>query len=46
MQQEDRCASWPEPVFSHDSQWVYFATDREGKPAIYRINVADIVERT
>jgi oligogalacturonide lyase len=42
----DRCAAWPEPVFSDDSQWVYFTSDKEGKPAIYCMNVADMVEQT
>jgi oligogalacturonide lyase len=43
---EDRASSWPEPIFSHDSRWIYFTSDKEGKPAIYRMNVEDLVERT
>ena len=43
---QDRTGAWPEPVFSHDSQWIYFTSDKEGKPAIYRMNVADLVEQT
>jgi oligogalacturonide lyase len=43
---QDRSVAWPEPVFSHDSQWVYFTSDKEGKPAIYRLNVADLVAQT
>lgn len=43
---EDPASAWPEPVFSHDSQWIYFTSDKEGKPAIYRMNVADLVEQT
>ena len=42
----DPFAAWPEPVFSPDSQWVYFVTDREGKPAIYRMDLSDLVEET
>ncbi len=36
----------PETVFSADSQWVYFVSDREGKPALYRMQVEDLVEAT
>jgi oligogalacturonide lyase len=43
---QDRSGAWPEPVFAPDSQWVYFTSDKEGKPAIYRQNVADLVEQT
>jgi oligogalacturonide lyase len=43
---QDRAGAWPEPVFSPDSQWIYFTSDKEGKPAIYRQNVADLVEQT
>lgn len=39
------CAS-PETVFSTDSQWVYFVSDRDGKPALYRMQVEDLVEAT
>lgn len=34
------------PVFSPDSQWVYFTSDREGTPAAYRAWVGDLVEKT
>ena len=42
----DPCAAYPEPVFSPDSQLIYFVSDREGQPAIYRTEVPDLVERT
>lgn len=34
------------PIFSPDSQWVYFQSDRDGKPAIYAIPVEKFVEKT
>ena len=34
------------PVFSADSQQVYFQSDKEGRPAIYRIRVERFVEKT
>ncbi len=34
------------PVFSADSQWVYFGSDRDGTPALYRVAVSDLVEKT
>jgi oligogalacturonide lyase len=34
------------PVFSPDSQRVYFQSDRDGKPAIYRVQVEKFVEET
>ncbi len=34
------------PVFSPDSRRVYYQSDREGKPAIYSINVELLVEPT
>ena len=34
------------PAFSPDSRRVYFQTDREGKPAIYSVNVEQLVEPT
>jgi oligogalacturonide lyase len=43
---EDPSSAWPEPILSPDSQWIYFTSDKEGKPAIYRMNVADLVEQT
>ena len=36
----------PRPAFSPDSQWIYFTSDREGVPAVYRAGVADLVEKT
>ena len=36
----------PRPVFSPDSQWIYFTSDRGGAPALYRAGVADLVEKT
>jgi oligogalacturonide lyase len=36
----------PETVFSADSQWVYFVSDRDGNPALYRMDVEDLVEAT
>jgi oligogalacturonide lyase len=34
------------PIFSADSQQIYFESDRDGKPAIYRIHVERLVEET
>ena len=34
------------PVFSPNSQHVYFVSDREGKPAIYSVAVEKLVEET
>jgi len=42
-------ASHPEdvaPVFSPDSQRIYFQSDRHGKPAIYCMHVERLVEKT
>jgi len=42
-------ASHPEtvaPVFSPDSQRIYFQSDRHGKPAIYCMHVEKLVEKT
>jgi Tol biopolymer transport system component len=42
-------ASDPEsvaPVFSPDSQRVYFQSDRHGKPAIYSMHIEKLVEKT
>jgi oligogalacturonide lyase len=39
-------ASRVAPVFSPDSQWVYFESDRHGKPAIYSMAVERMVART
>ncbi len=42
----DRKASLPDPVVSDNSKWVYFVTDREGKPALYATELGDLVEPT
>ncbi len=34
------------PVFSPNSQYIYFQSDRHGKPAIYRMRVDRLVEET
>ena len=34
------------PLFSPDSQKVYFQSDRDGKPAVYGLNVDRLVEKT
>ncbi|HUA84008.1 MAG TPA: oligogalacturonate lyase family protein [Bryobacteraceae bacterium] len=34
------------PIFSADSQRVFYVTDRDGKPAIYSMSVARLVEET
>ena len=34
------------PVFSPDSQSVFFVSDRHGKPALYRVHVEKFVEQT
>src|SRR5207247_9531379 len=34
------------PIFSPDSQRVFFQSDRDGKPAIYRVQVERFVEKT
>lgn len=34
------------PIFSSDSQHIFFESDRDGKPAIYRIHVERLVEET
>jgi hypothetical protein len=34
------------PVFSPNSQQVYFVSDRDGKPAIYSVDVEKLVEET
>jgi oligogalacturonide lyase len=34
------------PVFSPDSRRVYFQSDRDGKPALYSVNVESLVEPT
>jgi Tol biopolymer transport system component len=35
-----------EPVFSPDSQSVFFVSDRHGRPAVYRVRVERFVEQT
>jgi oligogalacturonide lyase len=37
---------WVSPVFSPDSQRIYFQSDRHGKPAIYGMHVEKLVEKT
>jgi oligogalacturonide lyase len=39
-------AEWVSPVFSPDSQRVYFQSDRHGKPAIYSMHIEKLVEKT
>jgi len=39
-------AALTSPVFSPDSKRVYFESDRDGKPAIYSVNVERLVEPT
>jgi oligogalacturonide lyase len=39
-------AEWVSPVFSPDSQRIYFQSDRHGKPAIYSMHVEKLVEKT
>ena len=34
------------PVFSADSQQIFFQSDKQGKPAIYRVHVERFVEKT
>lgn len=34
------------PIFAPDSQRIYFQSDRDGKPAIYRVQVERFVEET
>jgi oligogalacturonide lyase len=34
------------PIFSADSQHIFFESDRDGKPAIYRVHVDKLVEET
>jgi oligogalacturonide lyase len=39
-------AEWVSPLFSPDSQRIYFQSDRHGKPAIYSMHVEKLVEKT
>jgi Tol biopolymer transport system component len=34
------------PIFSADSQQIFFESDRDGKPAIYKVHVSQLVEET
>lgn len=34
------------PVFSPNSQWIFFQSDRDGKPAIYTMKVEKLLEKT
>lgn len=34
------------PVFSPNSQWIFFESDRHGKPAIYAMKVEKLLEKT
>jgi oligogalacturonide lyase len=34
------------PIFSPDSQRIFFQSDRHGKPAIYAMNVERLVSET
>jgi Tol biopolymer transport system component len=34
------------PIFSADSQQIFFQSDRDGKPAIYKVHVSQLVEET
>ncbi len=34
------------PVFSADSQWIFFQSDRHGRPAIYSMQIEKLVEKT
>jgi oligogalacturonide lyase len=45
---EHRCANAGDvaPVFSPNSQRIYFQSERHGKPALYSMNVDKLVEKT
>ena len=36
----------PGPILSRNSQWVYFSSEREGAPAVYRMKIEDLVSET
>ncbi len=36
----------PAPLISSNSQWVYFTSARDGKPAVYRMKMDDLVSET
>lgn len=42
----DPFSAVPKPALSADSSWLYFVTDREGLPAVYGMQVDDLVEAT
>lgn len=42
----DPLAAVPDPVFSGDSAWLYFVSDRDGMPALYGMPVDDLVGST
>ena len=42
----DPFAAAPDPALSADSEWVYFVTDKEGMPALYAMDVSDLVANT
>ena len=39
-------AGSPGPILSRNSQWIYFSSDREGSPAVYRMSIEDLVSET
>lgn len=47
---EHSVADWsrtnPAPALSANSQWVYFASESEGSPAVYRMKLEDLVSET
>ncbi len=45
---EHRCSqpARTRPMFSPDAQWIFFQSDRHGKPAIYAMRVDRLVEKT
>lgn len=42
----DYHAAEPVTFFSPDSKWVYYVSDREGTPSLYRADVSEFVEPT
>ena len=42
----DAHAAVAAPILSRDSQWAYFSSDREGRPAVYRMRLEDLVSET
>ena len=45
-QRSDPQAAFPAPAITRNSSHVYFATDWEGKPTLYRMAIDDLVEET